>query len=90
MKLTTDSLIDMSFSKDGIAGMLKEYEEDHHTDTDINLIAGLIHNHSFGYPFLVSRICNLLDKRILETEQYPDKKAVWTERGISRGYKDNI
>jgi hypothetical protein len=61
--IAADFDVDMSLSKEGIAGMLKEYEDDHKTGMDISEIAGLIHEYTMGYPFLVSRICQLIDKK---------------------------
>ena len=51
----------MSFNADEIAGMLDEYEADHHTGMDTKRVAQEIYNLTSGYPFLVSRICQLLD-----------------------------
>jgi len=54
--------IDMSFSPDDIAGMLTDYENDHHTGMDIADISQLIYNYTSGYPVLVSSICKLMDE----------------------------
>lgn len=53
---------DMSLSELGIAGMLAEYENDHHTGMDIAAIAKWIREYTSGYPFLVSRLCMLMDQ----------------------------
>ena len=53
---------DMSLSEVGIAGMLAEYEGDHHTGMNVAAIAKLLRDYTGGYPFLVSRLCQLLDK----------------------------
>lgn len=60
--------INMSFSKSGIAGMLNEYETDWHTGMDADEIAGLIYDDTSGYPFLVSRLCMLLDEKVCRTD----------------------
>ena len=52
---------DMSFSEDGIAGMLTDYESDHHTGMDVAAVAKLLRDYTSGYPFLVSRLCQLMD-----------------------------
>ena len=52
---------DMSLSEKGIAGMLADYENDHHTGMDIAAIAKLLREYTGGYPFLVSRLCQLMD-----------------------------
>ena len=74
--IAADFKIDMSFSKEEIAGMLYEYEEDYQTGMDVELLAGLIRDYTSGYPFLVSRICQLLD------EEISDKKNAWTKQGF--------
>ena len=54
--------IDMSFSVSDIAGMLTEYENDHHTGMDIQKLSQLIYDYTSGYPVLVSSICKYLDE----------------------------
>ena len=73
----------MSFSEEETASMLAEYESDHGTGMDIALISRLIYAYTSGYPYLVSRICQLTDECIAGTEIFPDKKNAWTREGIS-------
>lgn len=80
--IAADFLIDMSFSVQDIEGMLKEYESDYHTGMNIEKISELIYDYTSGYPFLVSRICKLLDERIAGTKPYPTKTLAWTKDGI--------
>ena len=54
--------IDMSFSVSDIAGMLTEYEQDHHTGMDIQKLSQLIYDYTSGYPVLVSSICKYMDE----------------------------
>ena len=53
---------DMSFSKDGIEQMLAEYEADHNTRMDISEMTQLIFDYSSGYPYFVSKLCQLIDE----------------------------
>jgi hypothetical protein len=62
--IAADYAVDMSFNSDDIATMLTEYEADYHTGMDIAVIAREIHEYSGGYPFLVSRLCKLLDEKL--------------------------
>ena len=55
--------IDMSFSVSDIAGMLTEYENDHHTGMDIQKLSQLIYDYTSGYPVLVSSICKYMDEK---------------------------
>lgn len=80
--IAADFLVDMSFSVSDIAGMLEEYEGDYHTGMDIEHISRLIYEYTSGYPYLVSRICSLLDERIPGMDQFPDRDGAWTESGF--------
>lgn len=85
--IAADFLVNMSFSKEGISGMLAQYEADYHTGMDIERIASLIYEYTLGYPFLVSRICQLIDTRVADTENFPDKAAAWTKAGFLEAVK---
>lgn len=80
--IAADFQIDMSFSVGEIAGMLQGYENDHHTGMDIARISGLIYEYTAGYPYLVSRICQLADEQLAGTADFPGKCDVWTGEGI--------
>ncbi len=80
--IAADFLIDMNFSKEEIAGMLIQYEADYHTGMDIELIASLLYDYTSGYPFLVSKICKLIDEHVAESENAPDKSTAWTKTGF--------
>ena len=54
--------VDMSFSPDDIAGMLTDYENDHHTGMDIPKISQLIYDYTSGYPVLVAEFCKSMDE----------------------------
>ena len=84
--IAADFDIDMSLSAAGIRGMLDEYEADHHTGMDTAAVAAYIETYTSGYPYLVSRICELID-----TDLVPGKIAslaeAWTERGVDEAVK---
>ena len=73
---------DMRFSQEEIEGMLKDYEEDHDTGMDTRKMAERIYDHTAGYPFLVSKICKIIDEEIAGSEDFPDEKAAWTYEGF--------
>ena len=85
--IAADFLIDMSFSQSDIAGMLQDYESDHHTGMDINLISSLLYDYTSGYPYLVSRMCKLMDERIVGTSIYTDLSRIWTREGFMTALK---
>lgn len=64
--------VDMSLHTDGIAEMLAEYKKDHNLDFDVQTIAQLIYDYTSGYPFLVSRLCQLID----------EKNFSWNKEGV--------
>ena len=84
--IAADFDVDMSFSPAQIAQMLNDYEADHNTGMPVNALAREIHDYTSGYPYLVSRICQLLD------QQY-EKKAgedVWTHTGLLDAVRDLV
>lgn len=85
--IAADFLVDMSFSTKDIKGMLAAYEKDQATGMDVDMIAGLIFDYTAGYPYLVSRICKLLDERIAGSSLFPDKSAAWTRNGVLEAVK---
>jgi len=65
--------IDMAFSADEIATMLVEYEKDYATGMDVVAVAKELYTYTSGYPFMVSRLCQIIHDRI-------DKK--WDIHGV--------
>ena len=70
--------IDMSLSEKGIEGMLKEYKNDKNLNFDTLKAAEFIYFYTSGYPFLVSRICQIIDE---------DLGASWNEENMIRAIK---
>ena len=54
--------VDMSLHADGIAEMLSCYMLDHDMQFDTQRMAQLIYDYTSGYPFLVSRLCQIIDE----------------------------
>ena len=75
--IAADFDIDMSFSVEQINGMLLEYASEHDSAIDTNMIAREIYDYTSGYPYLVSRLCQLLDE--MYTAGMHDS---WTHAGI--------
>ena len=76
--IAVDFDIDMSFSAPEIETMLVEYENDHHTGMNISEIAKEIRFYTSGYPYLVSRICQLIEVKL-------DRN--WTMLGVQEAVK---
>ena len=62
--IAADFDVVMSFSAADIAGMLREYETDKGAGMDTDRMAEFIYDYTSGYPFLVSRICKLIDEKV--------------------------
>lgn len=80
--IAADFLIDMSFSRSDISAMLMDYEQDYHTYMDIPKLAQLLYDYTSGYPFLVSKLCKLLDERVSGSAAFPDRHCAWSKEGF--------
>ncbi len=80
--IAADFDVNMSFSREEIAGMLEEYEEDHSTGMNIRQMSELLFDYTSGYPFLVSRLCKLMDERLSGRDDFKTEGAVWTDNGF--------
>lgn len=79
--------INMSFSANEIAAMLKEYEKDYDTGMDIPMITREIYDYTSGYPVLVSAICKYLDEDLPEEEKLNAPREAWSKEGITKAVK---
>ena len=58
--VAADFNLDICFSTDEIASMLKEYEDDWNMGIDIAWMSSILYEYTSGYPFLVSRLCQIM------------------------------
>jgi len=70
--------VDMSFSASDISTMLSEYENDHKTGMDIDLLSKKLRAYTNGYPYLVSRLCKTIDEKLEKN---------WTLNGLQKAVK---
>ena len=70
--------VDMSLSEKGIESMLEEYKNDRKIELDTKKASEFIYFYTSGYPFLVSRICQIIDENL---------GASWTEENMIRAVK---
>lgn len=84
--IAADFDIDMSLSVDGIRGMLDEYEVDHHTGMNTGDIAIYIREYTNGYPYLVSRICQIIDEKLVP-DVFVSFSEAWTLYGVDEAVK---
>lgn len=76
--ITADFDVDMSFNAEDIATMLAEYETDCRTGMNIEAVSREIFENTDGYPYLVSRLCQIIHKN----------KYTWDIEGVRRAVKD--
>jgi len=82
--IASDLTLDLSLSEEGIQGMLAAYEADHRTGMDVAWIAKQLHAYTCGYPYLVSRLCQMMDGPVSEAL---GSSRAWTGRGIDEAIK---
>ncbi len=80
--VAADFTLDMYYHPEDIASMLQDYENDHQTGMNIPAISQLIYEYTSGYPYLVSRIGQLVEEKLLEKEEFPNRTSAWTRKGI--------
>ena len=82
--IAADFNVDLSLPEAGIRGMLEDYEADHHTGMDTAFLAKLLRDYTNGYPFLVSRICQLIDTEVSKTLE---PHEAWSRQGFDEAIK---
>lgn len=76
--IAIDFNLDMSFSAKEISTMLVDYENDHKIGMNIELISERLYEFTSGYPYLVSKLCYLMDEVLDEN---------FTEPGLEEAVK---
>lgn len=68
--IAADFLIEMSFNPKEIATMLEDFSKERKVVMDIAQMAEKIYFYTSGYPFLVSRICEMIDTRLKRVDKW--------------------
>ena len=83
-KTVQKSMLEMSETvgqaSDATAGLLEQMNTITGILNDINAIAGMIFDYTSGYPFLVSKLCKLIDEIVAEEPQFLNNS--WTKEGL--------
>ncbi|WP_234117507.1 AAA family ATPase [Clostridium hydrogenum] len=74
--------VDLSFNPEEIATMLVDYDNFNNLSMDIKKLSEKIYYFTSGYPFLVSRICQVIDE-----DFYEENKQPWTLNDIDKAVK---
>ncbi|AWK51227.1 AAA family ATPase [Clostridium beijerinckii] len=69
--IAVDFNVDMSFSPNEISTMLNEYCIENSLSMNIDKLSEELYFFTGGYPFLVSRICQIIDEKIYEADKKP-------------------
>jgi hypothetical protein len=62
--------VDMNLHPSEIKPMLEEYAHDKKVKMDTQLIAESLFYYTSGYPFLVSKLCKMLDEEIIQNKEW--------------------
>lgn len=80
--IATDFNVDMSFLPEEISTMLEEYSTENSLSMDIEAISKEIYFFTNGYPYLVSRLCQIIDEKINK-----DSKKSWVIEDVKKSVK---
>ena len=80
--IAVDFNVDMSFSPVEISTMLEQYCKDNKLNMDIKTLSEELYFFTGGYPYLVSRLCQIIDEKI-----NTDYKKPWTNEDVKSSIK---
>lgn len=72
--IATDFEVDMSFSVEEIGTMLDDYIENKGVSLDKEYFSRRLRYYTSGYPFLVSKLCKIIDEKIMPKDELKWKK----------------
>jgi AAA-like domain/PD-(D/E)XK nuclease superfamily len=78
--------VDMNLHPEEIKPMLDEYARDKNVQMDTATMAEALFYYTAGYPFLVSKLCKIIDEDILPTKTTQD----WTQNDLQIALKELI
>lgn len=79
--IAVDFNLDMNFSPDSIAYMLRDYEKDWKIGIDIPWMSSMLYDYTSGYPFLISRLCQIMAQNSL---------VGWSQEGFQNAVRELI
>jgi hypothetical protein len=81
--IAADFDVDMSFSKEEIKTMLDDYVDNKGVELDKEYFSERLYFYTSGYPFLVSKLCKIIDEKIM-----PEHKLVWHKEYMDLAVKE--
>lgn len=81
--IAADFDIDMSFSPEEIKTMLDDYVENKGVALDKEYFSEKLYYYTSGYPFLVSKLCKIIDEKIMD-----ENRLVWDKEYMDLAVKE--
>ncbi|QTA82681.1 AAA ATPase-like domain-containing protein [Desulfonema limicola] len=81
--IASDFNVDLSFSSHEIETMLNDYSHEKNISPDIRAIAQKLYYYTSGYPWLVSKLCKLIDENIITQR----KNKNWLAADVEAGFR---
>jgi len=81
--IASDFDVDMSFSKEEIITMLDDYVKNKEVILDKEYFSERLYFYTSGYPFLVSKLCKIIDEKIMQ-----DDELVWEKDYMDLAVKE--
>ena len=81
--IAADFLVDMNLYPNEIKPMLEDYMREKWVKMDTQLIADDLFYYTSGYPYLVSKLCKIIDEQILPTKTVQE----WTKEDVFKAFK---
>ncbi|MCD7885540.1 MAG: AAA family ATPase [Lachnospiraceae bacterium] len=86
--IAADFTVDMGFSPQDIASMLRQYEDDWNTGMNVEEISKLLYDYTSGYPFLVSRLCQILAGAVKEESTAQERRQAWSKEAFQGAVRE--
>ncbi|ADK14063.1 AAA family ATPase [Clostridium ljungdahlii] len=86
--IASDFDVDMSFSKKEIGTMLDDYMESKGVELNKEYFSDKLYFYTSGYPFLVSKLCKIIDEKIMKEGQLKWEKE-YIDMAVKRLLNDD-
>lgn len=84
--IAADFTVEMKLGFDGIKKMLEDYAGEHSIVFDYEKVAEEIVDYTNGYPYLVSRVCQIIDEKLVP-DMFTELSSAWSRNGVDEAIK---
>ncbi len=88
--IAADYKVDMNLNPHEIVPMLAEYSADKNVKMDVQKIADALFYYTSGYPFLVSKLCKMLDEDYLKHDEWTGNDIETAARQLAKESNANF